>query len=43
MHPRVYLPVPKGEREVACPYCGTLYVLVDPKGPPPGEEREDRD
>jgi uncharacterized Zn-finger protein len=27
-HPKVYLDV-KAKGEVACPYCGALYVLVD--------------
>ncbi len=26
-HPRVYLPMESGEQR--CPYCGTLYLLVD--------------
>ncbi len=26
MHPRVYLPI-EDQGEVACPYCGTKYVL----------------
>lgn len=27
-HPRVYLPIEKSGTE-ACPYCGTVYRLVD--------------
>ena len=27
-HPRVWLPIADSGREL-CPYCGTLYVLVD--------------
>ena len=27
-HPRVYLPLEK-DGTVRCPYCGTLFVLVD--------------
>lgn len=27
-HPQVYLPVDKAQ-EVICPYCGTIYVIVD--------------
>ena len=27
-HPKVYLPI-ENEGEVKCPYCGTVYVLVD--------------
>ncbi len=27
-HPKVYLDV-KAKGEVACPYCGTVYTLVD--------------
>ena len=30
LHPKVYLDV-KEMGEVLCPYCGTLYVLVDNK------------
>ncbi len=28
-HPKVYLPIADSGQEL-CPYCGTLYVLVDP-------------
>lgn len=28
-HQRVYLPIQESGRE-QCPYCGTLYVLMDP-------------
>ena len=27
-HPRVYLPIEE-ESECACPYCGSVFVLVD--------------
>lgn len=27
-HPRVYLPIEDSSEEL-CPYCGTVYVLVD--------------
>lgn len=26
-HPRVFLPLGEEEHEIACPYCGTLFVL----------------
>jgi uncharacterized Zn-finger protein len=29
-HPRVYLEL-AGSGEALCPYCGTLYVLIDDK------------
>jgi len=31
-HPRVYLPIEDSRQEL-CPYCGTLYVLVDSEKP----------
>ncbi|MDR1076006.1 MAG: zinc-finger domain-containing protein [Xanthomonadaceae bacterium] len=29
-HPRVYLPIEAAsDKQVECPYCGAIYVLVD--------------
>ncbi len=28
LHPRIYLPIEESGEE-RCPYCGTVYVLVD--------------
>lgn len=28
-HPRVFLPLGEEESEVACPYCGTVYILEE--------------
>ena len=28
-HPRVYIPVQENGGEARCPYCGTLFKLVD--------------
>jgi len=28
-HPRVYLPIEANGGEVACPYCGAQFALVD--------------
>lgn len=26
-HPRVFLPLNEEEHEMACPYCGTIFIL----------------
>lgn len=28
-HPRVFLPLGEEVHEIACPYCGTLYILEE--------------
>ncbi|MBC8211502.1 MAG: zinc-finger domain-containing protein [Gammaproteobacteria bacterium] len=28
-HPKVYIPVAENGGEAKCPYCGTLYKLID--------------
>jgi len=28
-HPQVYIPVAENGGEAKCPYCGTLYKLID--------------
>ena len=28
-HPRVYIPVKENGGQARCPYCGTLYTLID--------------
>jgi uncharacterized Zn-finger protein len=30
-HPRVYIAVAENDGESRCPYCGTLYKLIEPK------------
>ena len=29
MHPRVYIPLRERGGRAACPYCGTVYQLID--------------
>jgi uncharacterized Zn-finger protein len=30
-HPRVYIAVAENDGESRCPYCGTIYKLIEPK------------